>query len=154
MKHPQTLAEELYKQFPTPKLREIKDNSCCVLTFMWVLGIEPEDAEAVIIVGRMIDAKVLDPDCTVYWDKVSRYLTGRGCQKQNADITSIKNIKERTPVYYERTYIDENGQKKTKGHWVGVEKGKIRFNSVVDSLCVAQGKPTQARILTFTGGTK
>lgn len=154
MKHPQTLAEKLYQQFPTAKLREIKDNACCAFTFMWVLGYEPDDAEAIITVGRMIDAKVLDPDCTVYWDKVSRYLTGRGCSKENAKITSIKNIKKRTPVYYERTYIDENGQKRKKGHWVGVENGKIGFNSIEHSLCVEQGKPTEARILTFTGETK
>ena len=107
----------------------------------------------IITVGRMIDAKVLDTDCTVYWDKVSRYLTGRGCSKENKPITSIKNIKERTPVYFERTYEDKTGKHK-KGHWVGVEKGKIKFNSVEHSLCVEQGKPTEARILTFKGGTK
>ena len=64
------------------------------------------------------------------------------------NITSIKDIKKRTPVKYER--IDENGKK--HAHWVGVENGKIGFNSLKTSLCVNKGKPVTARILTISGG--
>lgn len=145
MKTPQTLAEELYKQFPQTKLKSIMQYACCAFTMMWCMGIEPDDAEAVITVGRMIDAEVIDADCTVYWDKVARFLSGRGCSIEKKEINSIKDIKERTPVRF-----DYQG----KSHWVGVEKGKIKFNSLKSSNCVAKGKPTQARILHFTGGTK
>ena len=143
MKNPQTLAEKLYVQFPTPKLKSIKENACCAFTFMWCMGYEPDDAEAIITVGKMIDKGILDQDCTVYWDKMSRFISGRGCSKENVDITTIKGIKERTPVRY--VYTDKNGKK--HGHWVGVENGKIKFNSLESSESVKQGKPTEMRVL-------
>ena len=151
MKNPQTLAEKLYVQFPTAKLKSIKDYSCCALTMMWCCGYEPDDIEALLTVGRMLDKGVLDPDCTVYWDKMSRYLTGRGCNIEKVNIKTISKIKERTPVYFERTYLDSGGSTRKIGHWIGVEKGKIKFNALEDSLCVKEGKPTMARILHFTG---
>ena len=143
MKHPQALAEKLYQQFPTIKLKMIKDCACCAFTFMWCLGVETDDADAIITVGRMIDKCVLDPDCTVYWSKVSEYLTGRKCSVEFVDIKDkkqLKKIKNRTPVKFEY-----NG----KAHWIGIEKGKVAFNSLESSLCVDKGKPTTARIITF-----
>lgn len=145
MKNPQTLAEELYKQFPTVKLKSIMQYACCAFTMMWCMGVEPDDAEAIITVGKMIDAGAIDADCTVYWDKVARFLSGRGCNVEKTEITSIAKIKARTPVRY-----DYAG----KSHWVGVENGKVKFNALKSSNCVNKGKPTQARLLTFTGGTK
>lgn len=140
MKHPQTVAEQLYVQFPSAKLKSVKDYSCCVLTFMWCMGYDPEDTEALIVVGQMLDKGIIDPDCTVYWDKVSRFISGRGCSIEKVNINSISKIKERTPVKY-----SYNG----KSHWVGVEKGKIKFNALETSVCVNKGKPTEARILHF-----
>lgn len=154
MKNPQTLAETIYQQFPSAKLKSVKDYACCAFTFMWCMEYEPEDIEAILTVGRMLDKGVIDPDCTVYWDKVSRYLTGRSCSVEKVNITSISKIKERTPVYYERTYKDSSGATRKKGHWVGVENGKIKFNALKESLCVNNGKPVMARILHFSGGTK
>ena len=145
MKNPQTLAEELYKQFPTLKLKSIMQYACCAFTFLWCMGIEDDDAQAIITVGKMIDAGVIDADCTVYWDKMAKFISGRNCAVDKVEITSIAKIKDRTPVRY-----DYSG----KSHWVGVEKGKIVFNSLKSSNCVAKGKPTQARILHFSGGTK
>ena len=145
MKNPQTLAEKLYQQFPTLKLKSIMQYACCAFTMMWCMGIEPDDADAILTVGRMMDAKAIDSDCTVYWDKVARFLSGRGCSIEKTEITSIADIKDRTPVRF-----DYSG----KSHWVGVENGKVVFNSLVSSNCVNKGKPTQARILHFTGGTK
>lgn len=143
MKHPQALAEKLYQQFPTIKLKSIKDCACCAFTFMWCLGVVTDDADAIITVGRMIDKGVLDPDCTVYWSKVSEYLTGRKCSVEFVDIKDkkqLKKIKNRTPVKFEY-----NG----KAHWIGIENGKVAFNSLESSLCVDKGKPTTARIITF-----
>ena len=145
MKTPQTLAEELYKQFPTLKLKSIMQNACCVFTFMWCLGIEPDDADAIITVGKLIDAGAVDADCTVYWDKVARHLTGRGCDIEKKEITSISKLKDRTPVRFD--YAGHS-------HWVGVENGKVAFNSLKSSNCVNKGKPTQARIIHLTGGAK
>jgi len=143
MKNPQTLAEKLYQRFHDPKLKSIRDYACCAFTLMWCLGIEPDDTEAIMTVADMIDKKVLDPDCTVYWSTATKYLTGRNCSVEYVAISSLKGIKDRTPVKY--TY---NG----KSHWVGVEKGKIKFNSLENSVCVNKGKPVTMRVLTISGG--
>ena len=148
MKNPQTLAEELYSQFPNEKLRNIKDFGCCAFTLLWCLGIEPDDAKAILTLGQLIDFKAIEEDCTVIWAKACQYLTGRNLNVEFKNITSIKDIKKRTPVKYER--VDENGKK--HAHWVGVENGKIGFNSLKTSLCVNKGKPVTARILTISGG--
>ena len=143
MKNPQTLAEKLYQRFHDPKLKSIRDYACCAFTLMWCLGIEPDDTEAIMTVADMIDKKVLAPDCTVYWSTATKYLTGRTCSVEYVAISSLKGIKDRTPVKY--TY---NG----KSHWVGVEKGKIKFNSLENSVCVNKGKPVTMRVLTISGG--
>ena len=93
MKNPQTLAEKLYQQFPTMKLKSIKDYACCAFTLMWALGEEPDDAQAVLDVGRMIDKGAIDVDCTVYWDKAARFLTGKGLAVEFRDIKDLKEIK-------------------------------------------------------------
>lgn len=155
MKHPQSLAEKLYQQFPTLKLKSIKDYACCAFTFMWCLGIEPDDAEAIIMVGKMIDKKVLDSDCTVYWNEVCKHLTGRTVKVDFVDIKDpkvVKKIKDRTPVYYERTYLDASGNRRKIGHWVGFENGKLAFNSLKESLSVKEGTPIKMRVLTYSGG--
>lgn len=148
MKHPQTLAEQIYQQFPTLKLKSIKDYACCAFTLMWTLHIEPDDAQAILTVGRMMDKGAIDVDCTVYWDKAARFLTGKGVGVQFVDITDpkeIKKIKDRTPVKF-----SYNG----KSHWVGVENGRVKFNALEKSLCVEKGKPVTMRIIKTDGGTK
>jgi hypothetical protein len=145
MKNPQTVAEKLYQQFPTLKLKSIKDYSCCAFVLMWCCGIDVDDTEAIITVGKMMDKGVIGPDCCVFWNSASEFLTGRSLKVDFVDITSIKGIKERTPVRYDY---------KGKSHWVGVEGGKIKFNSLADSNCVKNGKPVTARILHFSGDKK
>lgn len=148
MKTPQTLAEKLYQQFPTLKLKSIKEYACCAFTLMWCIGYEPDDAEAILTVGYMIDKKVIDIDCTVYWAKAAEYLTGRKLAVEFKDITDpkeLKQFKDRTPVKF-----SYNG----KSHWVGVENGKVKFNALEHSVCVSKGKPVTARILKLSGGTK
>ena len=148
MKNPQTLAETLYDMFPNEKLYTIKENSCCILTFLWVLGIEPkEDIEAIMLVSKLIDKNVIGKDCLVYWIKVASHLTGRNISVENVKIKNLKGIKERTPVLYRRTYTDKDENVITKEHWVGVQNEKIRFNSLSNSLTVKEGKPVEARII-------
>lgn len=148
MKNPQTLAEKLYQQFPSRKLKSIKDYACCAFTLMWCLGYEPDDTEAILTVGYMIDKKVIDADCTVYWAQAAEYLSGRKLTVEFKDIKDpkeLKALKDRTPVKF-----SYNG----KSHWVGVEEGKVKFNSLEKSVCVDKGKPVTARILKLSGGTK
>lgn len=152
MKNPQTLAEKLYQQFPTAKLKSISKYACCAFTFMWCMGYEPDDAEAILTVGYMIDKGALDTDCTVYWTKVSEYISGKKCKVDFIDLTDKKQlmkIKERTPVKFERTYYDKNGNEHKSEHWVGVENGKIEFNSLKESLTVAEGNPVTMRKITY-----
>ncbi len=135
MKSPQSLAEELY----SIPLAEIADFGCCAFVLIWCLGLEMSDIDAIKKVADGMKKGVLDLDCTVKWYEFANFL---GCPIKSVEfkqISDIKGIKERTPVRY-----DYNG----KSHWVGVEKGKIAFNSLKNSVCVKYGKPTTARILT------
>lgn len=143
MTNPQTFAEELYKHFPTPKLKSIKDNACCAFTLLWWLDIDCTDIAAIMLVSDLIREKALDPDCTVYWAKCISALTGREMESiEKVPITSIKKIKEKTIVKY------TNGK---TGHWVGVENGRIVFNSLVNSVTIEKGKPAEMRVIKIKG---
>lgn len=146
MTHPQTLAEELYKHFPTQKLKSIKEYACCAFTLMWWLGIDCDDTTAIMTVSDLINTKALDVDCTVYWAECIRQLTGREMESlEKVQITGIKKIKEKTIVRFMRGKV---------GHWVGVENGKVVFNSLAFSRSVEEGKPAEARIIKIKGGSK
>ena len=143
MKNPQTLAEELYKHFPTQKLKAIKDYACCAFSLIYWLGLDLSDIDTIMLVSDLMNEKALDVDCTVYWAECIRKITGRemlSLEKKN--ITSIKNIKEKTIVKFNRGNI---------GHWVVCENGKVVFNSLSYSRCVEEGKPTEARIIKIKG---
>lgn len=143
MKNPQTLAEELYKHFPTAKLKSIKEYACCAFCLIWWLGLDPSDIDAILLVSDLMKEHALDEDCTVYWGECIKKLTGRELDiLEKKKITTIKNIKEKTIVKYMRGNI---------GHWVGVENGKVVFNSLAFSRCVAEGKPTECRIIKIKG---
>lgn len=143
MKNPQTLAEELYKHFPTPKLKAIKDYACCAFTLIWWLGIDCSDVDAIMLVSDLMNHKALDVDCTVIWSLCIKQLTGREMLSlEKKSITTIKNIKEKTIVKF------TNGK---FSHWVGVEGGKVVFNSLKYSKCVSEGKPTECRIIKIKG---
>ena len=139
MKHPQTLAIELFNHFPCQNLKIIKDNSCCALVLMWCLGIEAEDIAAIETVDDLLKKGAVKEDCTVKWAECIKALSGRELESIDfVDIKYIFHIKERTPVRY-----DYNG----KSHWVGVENGKIAFNPLERSACVDMGKPAAMRVL-------
>lgn len=143
MKNPQTLAEELYKHFPTPKLKSIKEYACCAFTLLWWLGIDCDDTTAIMTVSDLIKSHALDEDCTVYWAECIRQLTGREMESlEKVPITSIKKIKEKTIVKY--------ANDKTE-HWVGVQDGKIVFNSKAYSVTVEKGKPAEMRVIKIKG---
>lgn len=148
MTHPQTLAQRLYNHFPTTNLKQIKANGCCAFVLLWCMGIEPEDIDAIMTVDNMIKADVIKPNCIVKWFESVRFLTGRELVKVDfAKINTIHNIKERTPVYFQK-----NPEK--EGHWVGVENGEIKFNPLKRSVNVEEGRPTEARFLFIKGDIK
>lgn len=146
MKNPQTFAEELYKHFPTPKLKMIKENACCAFTLLWWLGIDCPDIDAIFTVSDLMKARALDVDCTVYWAECIRQLTGREMESlEKVPITSLKKIKEKTIVKF------TNGK---TSHWVGVQNGKVVFNSLAHSVTVEKGKPAEMRVIKIKGVTK
>ena len=143
MEHPQTLAEELYKHFPTPKLKSIKEYACCAFSLMYYLGIDPTDITAIMTVSDLIDKHALDSDCTVYWAESIKALTGRTMLSlEKKPIKTIKDIKEKTIVKFSRGKV---------GHWVVVENGAVVFNSLNYSRCVEEGTPTECRIIKISG---
>lgn len=143
MKNPQSLAEELYKHFPTPKLKTIKDYACCAFSLIYWLGIDCSDVDAVMLVSDLMKHNALDVDCTVIWSLCIKQLTGREMESlEKVQIKDLKKIKEKTIVKF------SNGG---YSHWVVAENGKVVFNSLKYSKCVSEGKPTEARIIKIKG---
>lgn len=138
MKTPQSLAIEIKDTIKPERMETIGKYGCCAFVLMWCLGIEPDDIDAVKTVNNMINAGVIEKDCTVKWAAAAAYLTGRKITVEFKDIKDLRGIRERTPVRYDY---------KGKGHWVGVENGMIKFNPLVYSQCVDKGRPTTARII-------
>ncbi len=138
MKYPQTLAREFCSVISPARLETIGKYGCCAFVLLWCLGIEPDNMEAIELVNDMINAGVIEKDCTVKWAEAVKFLTGRDITVEFKNIKDILSIKDRTPVRY-----DYKGQ----GHWVGVERGMIAFNPLEYSLCVDKGRPVTARLL-------
>lgn len=131
MKNPQDAAENIYK------------NGCCAFVYLWCLGFEVDNSEALRMVQKAIEKGWIYPDCTVDWIKWGKALTGRNIDIEKVNITTIANIKERTPVLY-----SINGK---TGHWVGVENGKIIFNPLSYSKNVKEGRPISMRKIKIVG---
>ena len=138
MKYPQTLAREFCSVISPARLETIGKYGCCAFVLLWCLGIEPDNMEAIELVNDMINAVVIEKDCTVHWVEAVKFLTGRDITVEFKNIKDILSIKDRTPVRY-----DYKGQ----GHWVGVERGMIAFNPLEYSQCVDKGRPATARLL-------
>lgn len=139
MNHPQTAALDISRKLTKQRLETINKYGCCAFVLLWCLGIEPDDDfKAIETVSNMMDAKVLDAECTVYWSEAIKHLTGRAATVEFKDIKDLRGINARTPVRYDY---------KGKSHWVGVERGMICFNPLEYSQCVEKGRPVTARIL-------
>lgn len=138
MKYPQTLAQEFCSVISPARLETIGKYGCCAFVLLWCLGIEPDNMEAIELVNDMINAGVIEKDCTVHWVEAVKFLTGRDITVEFKNIKNILSIKDRTPVRYDY---------KGMGHWVGVERGMIAFNPLKQSNCVDKGVPVTARII-------
>lgn len=142
MKNPQTFAEEI-----KDNVSNIAKYGCCAFTALWTVGVEPdEDGTAIGIINDAINAGVIENDCTVKWIEFYKWLTGRTVKVEFRDIKCLKELKgvktwsDRIPVRFDY---------KGKSHWVGVQNGEVRFNSLKHSNCVEFGKPATARIITL-----
>ena len=138
MKYPQTLCTDFYYKISPERLATIGKYGCCAFVLLWCLGIEPDNMEAIELVNDMINAGVIEKDCTVHWVEAVKFLTGRDITVEFKNIKDILSIKDRTSVRY-----DYKGQE----HWVGVERGMIAFNPLKQSNCVDKGVPVTARII-------
>lgn len=130
MKNPQTRAEIIGKY------------GCLAMCYLYCVGICPEsEGEMIKHISGAMDKGLLDEECTVLnAGKLLEHFTGKRFFVEKKTISDIKKIKEATPVRY--VY---NG----KGHWVVVEDGKIVFNSIANSVCVKNGKPDSARVISL-----
>lgn len=143
MNHPQTLALTLYSHFHAENLKEIADYGCCAFSLLYSLGIDGSDIDAIMTLDNLRKSGDLGPNCLVQWAKCVKALTGRTLKNvKMLPCNNIKDVKKMAIVKFMRGNV---------GHWVVVKKGKIVFNSLVDSLCVREGKPTEMRVLEFEG---
>lgn len=118
------------------------ENACCAFTALWVMDIT-SPATQVLVCSEEIGNGLTD-DCTVLWEAFFKNVSGKKIKIEFVKINSLDDLKKygnkKIPVKF--TY---NG----KSHWVGVQNGKVVYNSLDYSSCVANGKPTDARIITF-----
>lgn len=121
------------------KALSIGKYGCLAFCYLYCLGIEGDDM--LRQVARAMDKGFIASDCTVLdAGAFLEYFSGRKFNVEKKAINSIKEIKNPTPVRY------DNG---ASSHWVVVENGKIVFNSLEESFCVMNGKPSTARIITM-----
>ncbi|MCQ2587917.1 MAG: hypothetical protein MJ174_07365 [Treponema sp.] len=134
MNCPQSSIEQLEN-----KIINIRKYGCCAFATIWALGIEATNEESWALLLNALENKSLDKDCTVNWGAFTKFLTGKEIIPEFKAINSLEDIKDcgRCVVRY------DNGN---NSHWVGVEDGKVAFNSLSFSYCVNYGKPTTARI--------
>lgn len=147
MVHPQALAMKLVSSFKNKELKAIAEYGCCAFSLLWYLGIDQSDLDAVITVRDLIHLGAIDVDCTVKWDACCRALTGKGCTVDFVKINKIDDIKGRSIVKFTR----QNKIGAPVSHWVGVENGKVAFNSLKVSRCVTEGVPTDMRLVWLEG---
>jgi hypothetical protein len=144
MNHPQSLALTLSSHFNAENLKEIADYGCCAFSLLYSLGLDGSDINAIMTLDNLRKSGDLGPNCLVQWTKCVKALTGRNLKTvKMLPCKDIQDVKGKAIVKFVRG---------NTGHWVVVTNGKIIFNSLVDSLCVREGKPTEMRVLEFEGG--
>jgi len=127
--------------YPQTKAIAIGKWGCLAMSYIYCMGIEDE-SEILSLVSKAIDKNIIDGECTVLdASKLLEFVSGKKFKVEKKTITSIKGIKDPTPVRFKT----EDGC----GHWVVVENGKIVFNSLLNSVQVTKGKPVEARVITL-----
>ncbi len=137
MKHPQTKAARI-----AANIKAIASYGCLAMCYLYCIGIGGTEYDCIGCVSDAMDAGLLDRECTVLdgAEFLNRFAgTGRFSVTKRP-VRKLSEIREAAPVRF-----DWNG----KSHWVVVERGKIVFDPIEDSICVRNGKPVTARIITL-----
>ena len=136
--NPQTMAAKIGEVTGDKKLIAVGKWGCCAFTALWIVGLEDATDNICTVIREM--GKGLDDECTVYWNVFYKNVTGKNATVERREIKNLSELKKigRCAVRFEY---------QGASHWVGVENGKIRFNSLEFSRCVTYGKPTTARII-------
>lgn len=114
---------------------------CLFFCYLYCSGAYTSESDALKKAAEAIENGTIEKDCTVsHPERIFYENAGRRVRILRKKISSLDEIKEKTPVNF------VNGQ---FNHWVVVENGKIVFNSLEKSVCVAKGKPTEARIIEY-----
>lgn len=114
---------------------------CLFFCYLFCSGAYTSDADALKKAAEAIENGTIEDDCTVsHPERIFYENAGRRVRILRKKISSLDEIKEKTPV----NFVNGNFN-----HWVVVENGKIVFNSLERSVCVAKGKPTEARIIEY-----
>ncbi|MCQ2589305.1 MAG: hypothetical protein MJ179_02670 [Treponema sp.] len=136
----QTELKRVAECFPDDKKLQTVANNCCLASCcLWDMGID-EKKHLKIILSEL--GKGLKNDCTVIWKHFYENVAGRKVNVTFLDIKSLSDVKNYLHSFVNYEY---NG----KNHWIGVEKGKIAYNSLETSECVKNGKPIEARIISL-----
>lgn len=119
----------------------IGKNACLAFTYIWCVHLDCENGEAIKIVADNMRRGNIEDDCAVNAEPFLFSLTGRKFAVEKRKIKSLDELKdiERCAVLFSKDGVS--------GHWVGVEHGKVAFNSKLHSDNLTNGKPISARIL-------
>lgn len=114
---------------------------CLFFCYLYCSGAYTSESDALKKAAEAIENGTIEKDCTVsHPERIFYENAGRRVRILREKISSLDEIKEKTPV----NFVNGNFN-----HWVVVENGKVVFNSIEKSVCVAKGKPTEARIIEY-----
>lgn len=114
---------------------------CLFFCYLYCSGAYTSESDALKKAAEAIENGTIEKDCTVsHPERIFYENAGRRVRVIKKKISSLDEIKEKTPV----NFVNGNFN-----HWVVVENGKVVFNSLERSVCVAKGKPTEARIIEY-----
>lgn len=114
---------------------------CLFFCYLYCSGAYTSESDALKKAAEAIENGTIEKDCTVsHPERIFYENAGRRVRILRKKISSLDEIKEKTPV----NFVNGNFN-----HWVVVENGKIVFNPLEKSVCVAKGKPTEARIIEY-----
>ena len=138
MRSPQTLASNI-----ASRCSMIGKNGCLAFTYIWCMYLDPEDGSAIELVANAMRNGNIDDECTVKAEPFLEELTGKRFCVEKRKIKSLSELKK-----IDRCAVLFSMDGRT-GHWVGVEHGVVKFNSLETSINVMEGKPISARIITL-----
>lgn len=137
MKYPQDLADSIAN-----RCSMIGKAACLAFTYMWCVHLDPENGEAIKIVSDNMRRGNITDECKVLAEPFLESLTGN---KYIVEKRKIKSLDELADI--ERCAVLFSLTSEESGHWVGVEYGKVKFNSKLHSNCLTNGHPVTARII-------